>query len=45
MLFLARLIFFGGSGFEGKIDELKIYNRVLTENEIMAGNDGKRLND
>lgn len=22
---------FGGSGFEGKIDELKIYNRVLTE--------------
>ena len=28
---------FGGSGFEGKIDELKIYNRVLTENEILAG--------
>lgn len=35
---------FGGSGFEGKIDELKIYNRVLTENEIMAGMMGKGLN-
>lgn len=35
---------FGGSGFEGKIDELKIYNRVLTENEILAGMMGKGLN-
>ena len=34
----------GGSGFEGKIDELKIYKRVLTANEIQGSMMGKGLN-
>ncbi len=34
----------GGSGFEGKIDELKIYKRVLTANEIQESMMGKGLN-
>ena len=34
----------GGTGFEGKIDELKIYNRVLTANEIKGSMLGKGLN-
>ena len=34
----------GGSGFEGKVDELKIYKRVLTANEIQGSMMGKGLN-
>ena len=34
----------GGSGFEGKVDELKIYKRVLTANEIQESMMGKGLN-
>ena len=34
----------GGSGFEGKIDELKIYKRVLTANEIQESMMWKGLN-
>lgn len=42
--FTAPIDVFGGSGFNGKLDEVKIYNRALTEDEVAVGMQVKGLN-
>lgn len=42
--FVCPLDIIGGTGFTGKIDELKIYNRVLTNEEIFSSMQSRGLN-